>query len=232
MIREHAFNTRWWGEPVGIVDDGAFFGLPEAERRRLLAPYSWVEYRQRLDSAPPQEAAARAGFVGVDTQIHFRIGLGQVPNLPELDQLEIRSAAQERFEIGPEDMAPFAHERFLLVPGSSPKRVNERYALWCREMIAGQPDTALRICHGGEVQGWFLSTLETGGLRLALAMLGRNARVSGFSVYAQALRAYHAAGARVGFASFSVANTAVHNIYARLGARFLSAEGCWLWRKG
>jgi len=35
-------------------------------------------------------------------------------------------------------------------------------------------------------------------------------------------------GARIVFASFSVHNTAVMNIYSQLGARFAAAEGVWL----
>jgi dTDP-4-amino-4,6-dideoxygalactose transaminase len=35
-------------------------------------------------------------------------------------------------------------------------------------------------------------------------------------------------GARIGFASFSVHNTAVVNIYSQLGARFAAAECVWL----
>jgi hypothetical protein len=229
MIREHAFNTRWWGEQVAIVDDVAWFALPERERDALLAPFSWAEFRHRIDPSLPLDAIARAGFFHADTQLHFRLGLAHPAPLPNLDSLEVTSAAEDPFQIGAEEMASFGHERFLLIPGSSPARVNQRIAMWCRELVEAHPAQALRLRTGGQVQGWFVSAPEAGALRLALAMLHRDARVSGFSLYAQAVRAYAATGARVGFASFSVANAAVHNIYARLGARFLQPEGCWLW---
>ena len=51
-------------------------------------------------------------------------------------------------------------------------------------------------------------------------------------LYQKTIRAYAAKGARIGFTSFSVRNTAVLNIYSQLGARFTSAEGVWLWHPG
>jgi hypothetical protein len=79
------------------------------------------------------------------------------------------------------------------------------------------------------VQGWFLSQPAAAGLNLTLAATSRNARVSGFLLYEKSLAAYAAKGHRIGFASFSVTNTAVHNIYAKLGARFTAPIGIWFW---
>ena len=62
MIRLHESNTRWWGSPVGIVDNAAFFTLPDAEREQALAPYRWVEFKSGFVSAPPLAAMAHAGF--------------------------------------------------------------------------------------------------------------------------------------------------------------------------
>jgi hypothetical protein len=60
-------------------------------------------------------------------------------------------------------------------------------------------------------------------------MLHRAATVSGMYLYQRAIVEYARLGARVGYARFSVENTAVHNIYARLGAQFLGAVGVWFW---
>jgi len=51
-------------------------------------------------------------------------------------------------------------------------------------------------------------------------------------LYQKTIRVYATKGARIGFTSFSVRNTAVLNIYSQLGARFTSAEGVWLWHPG
>jgi hypothetical protein len=74
-----------------------------------------------------------------------------------------------------------------------------------------------------------LSHPAPSGLELALAMLSSESAISGFDLYSVAIAAYSARGFRLGFASFSVTNTAVHNIYANLGARFLEPKECWLW---
>jgi hypothetical protein len=60
-------------------------------------------------------------------------------------------------------------------------------------------------------------------------MLAKDARVSGMLLYHKACITYAGMGYRVGEASFSATNSAVHNIYARLGARFTAPSGNWLW---
>jgi hypothetical protein len=75
MIHLNETNTRWWGAPVGLVDDPAFFALPETQREQALAPYRWVEFKSAFDSALPLSAMARGGFFLADIQIAFRIAL-------------------------------------------------------------------------------------------------------------------------------------------------------------
>jgi hypothetical protein len=60
-------------------------------------------------------------------------------------------------------------------------------------------------------------------------MLAKDAVVSGMLLYHKACLEFAQRGHRLGEASFSVTNTAVHNIYAMLGARFLAPVGQWLW---
>ena len=74
-----------------------------------------------------------------------------------------------------------------------------------------------------------LSQATPSGLDLTLAVSSRNAKVSGLLLYQACLSAYERAGHRIGFASFSIRNSPVHNIYANLGARFTSSMGIWLW---
>ena len=42
MIRLHEFNTKWWGQPAGIIDDAGFFSLPAPARRQALEPFQWA----------------------------------------------------------------------------------------------------------------------------------------------------------------------------------------------
>jgi len=229
MIRLHDFNTRWWGSPVGIVDDAGFFSLPPNDRDQLLAPYQWVEFKSGFADAPPLPALARAGFFLADTQIQFRIGLKPKPGSACEEELTVQFAHETPFALRDEDLALFEHERFQHLPPPAGSRINARYAEWARLLIREHPETCLRILRGGEVQGWFLSSPAESGLNLTLAMAHRAARISGFLLYEKGLNAYAAQGHRIGWASFSVTNTAVHNIYAKLGARFIAPAGIWLW---
>jgi hypothetical protein len=228
MIRNHAFHSRWWGAPSGVIDGMEFLGLPRDERERQLRQFAWVELRAPLQAADSRALAA-AGFTQIDTQIPFRLGIGGVSGGPSLASLDVTRADEEPFVIVPEDIAPFAHERFRHLPGITGEKITERYALWAAEAIAGAPEWCLRVTCGGATEGWFLSYLAGDGLHLELAMLHRQAHISGVYLYQRALLAYGARGARVGMARFSAENTAVLNIYASLGARFLAPLGIWLW---
>src|SRR5581483_7637153 len=135
MIREHSHNTTWWGKPVAVVEDAAFFALAPAAKQAALRPYAWAEFKSPLASAPPLPAMAESGFTLVDTQIGFRLMLGDVPDSPSLADLSCLFADQAPFEIGPEEMRHFEHERFLLVPGANPRRLAERYARWSNQLV-------------------------------------------------------------------------------------------------
>ena len=71
MIREHVFNTKWWGQPVGIIDDPEFFQQPDQIQREMLSPYSWVEFRSPMELTLSLEQIHQAGFLHVDTQVNF-----------------------------------------------------------------------------------------------------------------------------------------------------------------
>ena len=228
MIRLNEVNTRWWGAPAGIVDDPGFFALPEDERVRALAPYRWVEFKSAFAGAPPLAAMARAGFFLADVQIAFRIALKDGGG-PCGERLTVRFADEAGFGYLEHDLASFEHERYVHLPGHTPERLNARYADWGRQLICEHPGTCLAVLSEGEAQGWFLSQPAVTGLNLTLAVAHRQTRISGFLLYEKSLAAYAAKGHRVGFASFSVMNTAVHNIYAKLGARFTAPMGVWLW---
>jgi hypothetical protein len=229
LIREHAFNSQWWGEPVGIVSDAALFALDHQDQRERLSAYAWVEFVSQGDTPSPEDLA-RAGFIHVDTQINFRLDLLHLPSLPDFADVKIQAAADVPFTIGKDELAPFEHERFRHLPGASQARLKERYQLWANRLIAAHPQWCLRVMHGDKVQGWFLSERDDSAFYLTLAALHRDATISGMLLYHRALSAYAELGQRVGRARFSASNSAVHNIYARLGARFQSPAEYWLWK--
>ncbi len=230
MIREHEFNTRWWGSSVGILDDPAFFDLDTDVQADACAPYSWIEFSTQIDAAPHPEKLGRAGFRNVDAQVRFRIGLSGLASAPSVERLAVQSADEQPFDVSGSELLDFVHERFRFLPGITAERINDRYALWSNRLIADYPQWCLRISDGDEVQGWFLAQAKPDRpLHLTLAMLRSDAHISGHLLYQKALLEFAARGARIGEAEFSIGNTAVMNIYASLGARFLHPKGYWHW---
>jgi hypothetical protein len=230
MIRDHEFNTRWWGRLVGFVHDPDFFSLDIVAQQKLLKPYAWAEFYSPIELAPPSRDLADAGFIQVDAQLQFLLNLHRVESTASTDRLECYFADQRNFDIEVEELARFTHERFKHIPDCDVTRTNERYALWANELIRENPETCMQLYLGDSLQGWFLSRPgKQSGLELTLAMLTNSADISGMLLYQQACIAYAARGHRLGHASFSVTNTAVHNIYSALGARFMPPGGNWLW---
>ncbi len=228
MIREHAANTSWLGRSAGIITDAAFFDLPDVEQKRLLEPYAWTEFRCPLNAAPAALTLQRSGFAWIDCQLGFRISLSRIASTPSLDKLEVEFADAQPFAVEAADMKVFKNERFLELPGVTPENLADRYAAWAGRLLANHPSWCLRIVYQSRVQGWYLSEPDGESVHLALAMLHRDANVTGLHLYQRALIAYASRGALMGHAAFSVRNTDVHNIYARLGAHFTPPQGCWL----
>lgn len=229
QIAEHPANTAWLGRRVGLIVDAAFFEAPAEERARRLAPFSVVEFKHPLTSAPAARMLHDAGFAWIDVQIEFRIALGRVDDSPSLGALDVRFADEGPFTVKEGSTRPFESERFAEIPGMTQDALDRRYTAWARQMIAEHPELCLAVSQQGRPQGWFLSRPGKRGLNLALAMLHRDATVSGLLLYQAALRAYAARGHAMGWAGFSARNVGVHNIYARLGAHFTAPVGCWLW---
>ena len=231
MIDEHKFNSSWWGSPVGIVREAAFFDLAQEEQQRLLTPYAWVEFRSPLAANYTGRALAGAGFVQVDTQINFRIRLGDQRSLLTCDsQLRVRPATDSEFRLGGPEWSEFQYERYNAIPGVTPQHVHGRYVGWAEGLVAQHPSCCFQILLNERPQGWFLARPDSAtNLNLSLAVRHRDAKITGYSVYERALAEYARMGFKVGWASFSVINTAVLNIYSQLGARFVVPIGIWFW---
>lgn len=231
-LDEHSFNTAWYGEPAGIVRDAAAMAALDADAARAaLDRYAFVELRCAPE-AVDRRRMTRLGFFLADTQIHFRLGLKALQPTPSVAALALAWADEAPFTVEAAAMAPFRHERFQHLPGMTAERLAARYARWAGDLIAAAPATCARLAHGGVTQGWFLSEPRGARLRLALAMTAAGATITGLHLYLAAGLGYAARGHGVGEASFSVHNTAVLNIYAHLGARFVATEDTWLRVRG
>jgi hypothetical protein len=229
MIRRHDFNSEWWGEDVGIVSDSKFFEEPSRDQSAALRRFAWVEFVQPVSQLPSRRALAAAGFFYADTQVRFRLDLRRTTPSQCSDHLAVESAADSPFHISPADIRPFLHERFGVLPGITESRLSARYSLWASRLIASAPVTSLRFTLPGATQGWFLAQLDQEGLELTLAMMSAGAQISGFDLYARAIAHFADCGHRLGYASFSVRNSSVLNIYSRLAARFLEPREIWMW---
>jgi hypothetical protein len=230
VIRTHEFNTAWWGKDVGIVDSAAFFDQTDGERRSQLARHDWAEFHVESPAPALVRKMHDARFVFADAQMEFRVRLaGAEAERGRAADIELIAAAGRPFEVRTDEVRAFEGDRFFLLPGVTTERVEARYALWSRRLIAESPATCLRATRDGQTQGWFLSAPSRGGLELTLAMLSKTAAISGSLLYSAALAAYAAAGHTVGFARYSYRHSAVANIYASLGARITGARETWLW---
>jgi hypothetical protein len=168
----------------------------------------------------------------VDTQINYRLNVANLEFPESLASMDVEFADKVPFDFEASDLKLFEHERYLKLPGVTPEKVNERYALWGKGHLAAHPSTCLRITYRGRVEGWYLGDDSAGvGLNLTLAMLSRDSDISGLLLFLKAYQGFASRGYKLGWASFSVQNTPVHNIYAGIGARFLNPTGQWMWIK-
>jgi hypothetical protein len=229
MIKAHETNSTWWGSPVGIVTDSAFFALDRAAREALLEPFAWAEFKSPLGTGPTADVLHRAGFIWADAQMNFRIDLRNVPDSPSLRGFQCSSAAEQAFHLEATGLRPFQHERFLDLPGVTTSSLNRRYAAWANELVARNPTWCLQMALDGRPQGWFLADAQGSAVTLTLAMLAPDAAASGQHLYQRCLREFAARGGVIGHAAFSVRNTAVLNIYASLRAHFTTPTGVWMW---
>jgi hypothetical protein len=172
-----------------------------------------------------------AGFVFVDTQVNFRIRLARTPDLCA-EPVTVVPASTRDWQVDSSQWAIFGHERFRILPEVNAAKLNCRYEQWAADLISKFPDHCFELRSQAGPEGWYFASPGRGGsVNLALGVRSQDARVSGHTLYQAALRHLGEMGYRLGWASFSIANTAVHNIYAQLGAHFTAPTGIWLWTR-
>lgn len=232
MIPSHAFHSRWWGAPVGILTDSSQLHSPNLAEE--LSGLAWCELRLPLDAEAPRDRIFELGFILADVQVPFRLDMARAVESMRFSastesRVKVETASESSFEVRGQSVATFSKERFRLLPGCDADRLRQRYVLWANQLIQDAPNWALQLTMDGKVQGWFLSSCRGRTVELTLAMLSSEATISGHQLYARAIQTYCDMGAKRGAASFSVSNTAVMNIYSSFGARFTGPQGCWLY---
>ena len=229
MIKVHEFNTRWCGQQVGIITDHRFFSLASRDRAEILSNYSWVECVGLSSGLPARAALSHCGFYHADSQVQFRINLRNVQPTTTGMKLRLLSYAEHPFELAPALMMPFLHERFYSIPGIDEASVTSRYEMWALDLMKLFPETCVAAYLDDIPQGWFLSHPTNTMIDLTLAVLKKGGVISGLDLYSSGAAHYARQGYKLGKAGFSVTNTAVHNIYASMGARFTEPREVWIY---
>ena len=125
MIRNHKFNTGWWGDPVGIVHDPTFFSLDAAKQRE---PAGTLHLGGVLFTIGSDSTTAGPHRRRIHSDRHSDTIFAEsnkVGSTTSMDRLDFHFADQRNFKIEVEELAMFTHERFQHIPdctGSPNKR--------------------------------------------------------------------------------------------------------------
>jgi len=230
MIREHEFNSKWLGYNCGFMNDLSLFSLSPTEQDKILNEYQWIELRTTDFSAEKLRDLHTRGFWQVDTQVKFSLDLTKLPQKIDAEGFELYRASEKPFMIEQQDIWSFANERFLSLPGVTQKMVDERYVTIANKLIESNPEWCFCFTDKNKVQGWYFATPQGTEIDLTLAMRHKDSYIRGRQLYHLAI-SHYAKNFTLATARFSITNVAVHNILAKLGARFLDPEGVWFWMK-
>jgi hypothetical protein len=230
FVKEHSFNTSWWGGPVGIVTQPQFFTLPCEIREQLLMAFDWVEYKSDGLIPEQNQLIGDCGFFHADTQLNYKVSLRK-KFLHDPSGIEIQWANECPIEYTVDTIASFKSERFFSVRSVNQRMLDTRYVLWGNILERSNPGLCLQVLKNGHVQGWFFAEPigNSKGIYLTLGMLSKHAVLRGMEFYNIFLDAYSSRGFEFGKAAFSVKNTPAHNIHCSLGVRFESPTDCWMW---
>jgi hypothetical protein len=224
MIASHAFNSKWWGAPVGVTSSFEALASSPVAMRAAATPYEWVEARVPVSDLPAEWTGPSNGFTWVDLQLGYRVALKRVESLPSTWSV----AAADHRPIDLDDFADFAAERYSRIPGATPARLAQRYRMWATELIAASPHACATVLRGDEVAGYVLGSLEGTKASFTLAVASRTSTAHGLGIYLGAAALYRGLGATSMHAALSASNLPALNAHVALGCLFVSATGIWL----
>jgi hypothetical protein len=148
---------------------------------------------------------SEAGFVFVDTQVNFRIGLARRGSSCAAP-LSLVPASSGSWQVDTAEWAIFRHERFRFLPGITPLRLNQRYARWAAELVEQSPEACFEIRSEAGPEGWYFGKpASERTVNLTLGVMRKDARISGYAAYEAVLGHFADLGFRLGWASFSIA---------------------------
>jgi hypothetical protein len=224
MITSHAFNSAWWGAPVGITATFEALASSPETMRAAAEPYEWVEARVPVADLPSEWPGPCNGFTWVDLQLGYRVALKRVESLPSTWSV----AAADRRPIDLDNFADFSAERYSRIPGATSQRLAERYRLWATDLIEASPHACATVLRGDEVAGYVLGSVAGTKASFTLAVASRRSTAHGLGIYLGAAALYRNLGATSMHASLSASNLPALNAHVALGCLFVSATSIWL----
>ncbi len=224
MITEHAFNSRWWGAPVGITTSLDALTATSAQLEADARPFAWIEARVPNSQLPDGWLGPSNGFQFVDTQLAYRAGLRRLDALsPDVDIV-----TADRRSIDTDDFAAFTAERYARLPGITPERLADRYARWARDLVEAAPHTCATVSHRGDVAGYVFGHVDGAKASFTLAVGSASGHTPGLSIYLAAAHLLRGAGATTMSSALSATNVAAINAHVALHCLFVSATSVWI----
>ena len=115
-----------------------------------------------------------------------------------------------------------------------PKTISDlRYRHWIRRALTGNHpiDRVYVLEQGGSVRGFYHFTVENESSDLRLAAISSKLQGSGlgFELYLSVLHLVASLGVRRATTTISATNTAILNVFARLGFRFSNPQAIYHW---
>ena len=225
MISQHDFNTRWWGQPVGISTEPSLLTRSPDILGQLVEPFSWVEVRCPLDQLPSGWLGPENGFQFVDVQLSYRAPLH---NLAPLSRSTSIVPASESGLGDLADLAPFTAERYSKLPGITPELLALRYKKWAEDLVAEHPDWCATVLHEDRTAGYVFGSPDGTSAHFVLAASSTRATTPGLVIYLAAAQFFASKGARQMQSALSSTNVGALNAHMPLRCRFLQATGVWI----
>jgi hypothetical protein len=224
LIRAHAFNSVWWGSPVGISSDVQdLFQNPE-QLSSESTKFDWIEFRIAFEDLPTQKLGPSNGAQLVETQLTYQKNISRLGVCP--GGVTILPATQAPINVN--NFSPFSHERYAKLRKVDANRLALRYRQLADQLVENSPETCASIFYKSSLVGYIFGHMKGTTAVFDLAVTSINAQVSGQALYDAAGYMFNQAGASRMTSSFNAANLGALNAHVRMQCSFIEATSIWL----
>ncbi len=232
-----------FGFPVATYRVGTETLSPSARRKFVNRFQRWAAERRvslcasTIPANPSQSLWKRnledAGFRFVDLSVQATLVGLQTASFPK-PRTELRLACSDDYaKIEAISAQSFHHGRYHSDSLFPKELADKRYCEWVKNALSGENpiDRVFVMGSPGSVKGFFHVTVEddVSDLRLAAVEPRLKGTLFGFDLYVSVLKSLRELGVRKVITSISATNTAVVNVYAKLGFAFSMPEMIFHW---